>query len=57
MNEDYTIIKVDSLPIKFGKPKPIKIRDKYYAKGKLIIHTRKSKGSDNFNTVQTFLKG
>jgi len=54
MAKDYKIVKVNSLPTKFGKPLLIKSKDKYHAYLKPIIPTRKRiKGSDDFNTVQT----
>jgi len=52
MAKDYKIVKVNSLPIKFGKPLHLRTKDKYDTL-KPIIHTRKSKGSDDLNTVQT----
>jgi len=59
---EYNITKVDSLPIKFGKPKPIKAKDRYryyYIKstdkgfGRKVIRNLKHDSETEQKTIQT----
>jgi len=53
MTKDYTIKKVDVLPVRICKPKPLKNKDRYYKLRKKRKFVRSMREDSSDKTVQT----